>query len=83
MAGLVGNVYRSLFKRTSTFAATILLGAFFFERTFDVTSEYIFESINRGVRFALLCLKREVIGFFGLHARFLFAEIVEAHQTQL
>jgi hypothetical protein len=51
MAGVVGNVYRSLFRRTSTFAATILLGAFFFERTFDVTSEYIFESINRGVRF--------------------------------
>ncbi|PNF24325.1 Cytochrome b-c1 complex subunit 9 [Cryptotermes secundus] len=48
MAGAVTKVYRSLFRRTSTFAATILLGAFFFERTFDVTSEYIFESINRG-----------------------------------
>lgn len=50
MAGIGGKVYNALFKRTSTFAATIIVGAFFFERTFDVTSEYIFESINRGVR---------------------------------
>ncbi|KAJ4445299.1 Cytochrome b-c1 complex subunit 9, partial [Periplaneta americana] len=45
---LAGTVYNALFKRTSTFAATIMFGAFFFERTFDVTSEYIFESINKG-----------------------------------
>jgi ubiquinol-cytochrome c reductase subunit 9 len=50
MAGAAGKVYNALFRRTSTFAATIMLGAFCFERTFDVTSEYIFESINRGVR---------------------------------
>jgi ubiquinol-cytochrome c reductase subunit 9 len=50
MAGIVKKFYGGVFRRTSTFAATILLGAFFFERAFDVTSEYIFESINRGVR---------------------------------
>jgi hypothetical protein len=50
MAGIAGKVYNTIFKRTSTFAATVMVGAFLFERTFDVTSEYIFESINRGVR---------------------------------
>ncbi|KDR07324.1 Cytochrome b-c1 complex subunit 9 [Zootermopsis nevadensis] len=48
MVGIARKVYNSLFRRTSTFAATIMVGAFLFERTFDITSEYIFESINRG-----------------------------------
>jgi ubiquinol-cytochrome c reductase subunit 9 len=51
MAAIAGRLYNPLFRKTSTFAATIMLGAFFFERAFDVTSEYIFDSINHGVRF--------------------------------
>jgi ubiquinol-cytochrome c reductase subunit 9 len=50
MAGVVGRMYNNVFRRTSTFAATIMVGAFLFERMFDTTSEYIFESANRGVR---------------------------------
>jgi ubiquinol-cytochrome c reductase subunit 9 len=48
MAGIAGRLYNPVFRRTSTFAATIIFGAFFFERGFDVTSEYIFDSINQG-----------------------------------
>ncbi|PSN41507.1 Cytochrome b-c1 complex subunit 9 [Blattella germanica] len=48
MAGAASKLYSAVFRRTSTFAATIMFGAFFFERTFDVTSEYIFDSINKG-----------------------------------
>ncbi|KAI9579421.1 hypothetical protein GQX74_005958 [Glossina fuscipes] len=42
-------LYNSLFKRTSTYAIGIMFSAFFFERTFDVLSETIFESANKGV----------------------------------
>uniref|UniRef100_A0A1B0GBS7 Complex III subunit 9 n=2 Tax=Glossina TaxID=7393 RepID=A0A1B0GBS7_GLOMM len=41
-------LYNSLFKRTSTYAIGIMFSAFFFERTFDVLSETIFESANKG-----------------------------------
>jgi ubiquinol-cytochrome c reductase subunit 9 len=47
MAGLAGRLYNPVFRRTSTFAATILFGAFFFERAFDVTSEHVFYLINQ------------------------------------
>lgn len=40
---------RAVFKRTSTFFLAGAAGAFFFERTFDVVSVAIFESINKGV----------------------------------
>lgn len=45
---------RAVFKRTSTFFLAGAAGAFFFERTFDVISVAIFESINKGVSI-LLC----------------------------
>ncbi|XP_067014817.1 cytochrome b-c1 complex subunit 9 [Anabrus simplex] len=48
MSGLLGTVYKTLFRRTSTFALTVIAGAFVFERSFDLGSEYVFESINRG-----------------------------------
>lgn len=47
-------VYNALFKRTSTFALGILGSVFFFERGFDVVSESIFESCNRGVSIILI-----------------------------
>jgi ubiquinol-cytochrome c reductase subunit 9 len=59
MAGIARKAYNTLFRRTSTFAATIMLGAFFFERTFDVTSEYIFDSINHGVRLLWDCVSND------------------------
>ncbi|XP_012280647.1 cytochrome b-c1 complex subunit 9 [Orussus abietinus] len=48
MAGISSTVYNALFKRTSTFALTILVGSFFFERAFDLVSTSIFESVNKG-----------------------------------
>ncbi|KAH8407500.1 hypothetical protein KR222_004016 [Zaprionus bogoriensis] len=41
-------IYNTLFKRTSTYAVAIIASAFFFERAIDVTSNTIFESINKG-----------------------------------
>lgn len=43
-------VYNLVFKRTSTFAAGIMLSVFFFERTFDLASDGLFDSTNKGVR---------------------------------
>lgn len=39
-----------LFRRTSTFALTIAVGALFFERAFDQGADAVFENINQGVR---------------------------------
>ncbi|ESN93557.1 hypothetical protein HELRODRAFT_88593 [Helobdella robusta] len=47
----LGSVYNVLFKRTSTFALTCLVGAFVFERFFDQMSDSIFERINQGKLF--------------------------------
>ena len=47
MAGLTW-FYNTLAKRTSTFALTIIGGAFLFERFFDQSADYIFETINHG-----------------------------------
>ncbi|XP_053967436.1 cytochrome b-c1 complex subunit 9 [Anastrepha obliqua] len=41
-------IYNSLFKRTSTYAVAIMASVFFFERALDVTSNTIFDSINKG-----------------------------------
>ena len=45
---MLKNIYNTLFKRTSTFAATILVGAFVFERTFDPLMDGIWERANQG-----------------------------------
>nr|AFM85899.1 cytochrome b-c1 complex subunit 9-like protein [Callorhinchus milii] len=42
------RVYNSLFRRTSTFALTIIVGAFVFERAFDQGGDALFEHLNRG-----------------------------------
>jgi hypothetical protein len=39
----------TLFRRTSTFALTILVGAFVVERAIDEGGDAIFDHINRGV----------------------------------
>jgi ubiquinol-cytochrome c reductase subunit 9 len=48
---LLNWFYHTLGKRTSTYALTIVGGAFLFERVFDHGADYIFESINRGKLF--------------------------------
>ena len=41
-------LYNGLMKRTSTFALTMMAGAFAFERGFDLTTNYIWDSHNKG-----------------------------------
>lgn len=38
----------ALFRRTSTFALTVVLGAVLFERAFDQGADAIFEHLNEG-----------------------------------
>lgn len=42
------RLYSLLFRRTSTFALTIAVGALFFERAFDQGADAIYEHINEG-----------------------------------
>ncbi|XP_048369940.1 cytochrome b-c1 complex subunit 9 [Sphaerodactylus townsendi] len=42
------QVYNLLFRRTSTFALTIVVGALFFERVFDQGADALYEHMNRG-----------------------------------
>ncbi|XP_063271611.1 cytochrome b-c1 complex subunit 9 [Prinia subflava] len=45
---LLRQVYGSLFRRTSTFALTVVLGAVLFERVFDQGADALFEQLNQG-----------------------------------
>ncbi|XP_011171059.1 cytochrome b-c1 complex subunit 9 [Solenopsis invicta] len=45
---LGGTLYRLVLKRTSTFTVAVIASAFVFERAFDMASEKIFDSINKG-----------------------------------
>ncbi|NXK68747.1 QCR9 protein, partial [Sylvietta virens] len=45
---LLRQVYASLFRRTSTFALSIVLGAVVFERAFDQGVDALFEQLNEG-----------------------------------
>ncbi|XP_068430224.1 cytochrome b-c1 complex subunit 9 [Clinocottus analis] len=45
---LAKTVYNLLFRRTSTFAVTIMVGAIFFERVFDQAGDAVFDQLNRG-----------------------------------
>lgn len=47
---LLRRVYGSLFRRSSTFALSIMLGAVLFERAFDQGADALFEQLNEGVR---------------------------------
>ncbi|XP_036017630.1 cytochrome b-c1 complex subunit 9-like [Mus musculus] len=42
------RLYSLLFRRTSTFALTIAVGALFFERALDQGADAIYEHINEG-----------------------------------
>ncbi|KAK4878477.1 hypothetical protein RN001_010983 [Aquatica leii] len=45
---LATTINNLLFKRTSTFLLTVAACTFFFERTFDGSTEYLFEKLNEG-----------------------------------
>nr|XP_043868232.1 cytochrome b-c1 complex subunit 9 [Solea senegalensis] len=45
---LMRSVYNLLFRRTSTFAVTIMVGAVVFERVFDQGGNKVFEQLNQG-----------------------------------
>ncbi|KAK3607242.1 hypothetical protein CHS0354_009973 [Potamilus streckersoni] len=45
------KIYQTLFRRTSMFTLTIVVGALFFERAFDESTEYIFNRINAGKQY--------------------------------
>nr|XP_033811519.1 cytochrome b-c1 complex subunit 9 isoform X1 [Geotrypetes seraphini] len=45
---LGGKVYNLLFRRTSTFALTIVVGAVVFERVFDQGADALYEYMNHG-----------------------------------
>nr|XP_060644312.1 cytochrome b-c1 complex subunit 9 [Anolis sagrei ordinatus] len=42
------RVYNLLFRRTSTFALSIAVGALTFERAFDQGADALFEHLNKG-----------------------------------
>ena len=48
------HIYNALFRRTSTFALTIVIGAVLFERVFDQTLDNHYERVNQGV--CILCI---------------------------
>ncbi|NXI24782.1 QCR9 protein, partial [Sterrhoptilus dennistouni] len=45
---LLRQGYGSLFRRTSTFALSVVLGAVLFERVFDQGGDMLFEQLNEG-----------------------------------
>ncbi|XP_008839297.1 cytochrome b-c1 complex subunit 9 isoform X1 [Nannospalax galili] len=47
---ITARLYSLLFRRTSTFSLTIVVGALFFERAFDQGADAIYEHINEGRR---------------------------------
>ncbi|KAJ8286495.1 hypothetical protein GJAV_G00039850 [Gymnothorax javanicus] len=55
---LVGRMYNLFFRRTSTFAVTIMVGAVVFERVFDQAGDAIFDHLNHG----LMALSRKLLG---------------------
>ncbi|KAK6190788.1 hypothetical protein SNE40_002577 [Patella caerulea] len=48
LSSLANTAYQKVFRKTSSFAFGILLGAFVFEIGFDRVSNYAFDYINRG-----------------------------------
>ena len=46
--GASSFLYNNVLKRTSTYTLAVVMGAFFFERTFDMVTENIFDNYNKG-----------------------------------
>ncbi|NWI21313.1 QCR9 protein, partial [Crypturellus soui] len=45
---LLARAYGALFRRSSTFALSVVLGAVLFERAFDQGADALFEHLNQG-----------------------------------
>lgn len=45
---LVRTIYTGLMRRTSTFVLSVVVGAVFFERAFDLGGDAIYDKINAG-----------------------------------
>ncbi|NWJ04326.1 QCR9 protein, partial [Crypturellus undulatus] len=45
---LLARAYGTLFRRSSTFALSVVLGAVLFERAFDQGADALFEHLNQG-----------------------------------
>ena len=45
----VRQIYNAVFRRTSTFVLTIVVGAVLFERVFDQGMDNFYERVNQGV----------------------------------
>ena len=43
------RVYNTVLRRTSTFAVVVIAGAFIFERSIDMFTDYMWKSFNKGV----------------------------------
>lgn len=43
------QIYNALFRRTSTFALTIVVSALVFERAFDQGADALYDHLNKGV----------------------------------
>lgn len=48
MAGFTETIYNAIFKKTSTMVLASVACTFFFERSFDLGAEILFEKINEG-----------------------------------
>lgn len=44
----ISSLHNIFFRRSSAYALTIVGAAFFFERGFDIVTEYAFEQMNKG-----------------------------------
>lgn len=56
MAKFSTTLYNLVLRRTSTFSLTVIAAAFFFERAFDIASDKIFDTVNKGVNFHIYTL---------------------------
>nr|XP_032624177.1 cytochrome b-c1 complex subunit 9 isoform X1 [Chelonoidis abingdonii] len=74
---LRSRLYNVFFRRTSTFALTIVLGALVFERAFDQGADAFYERLNHGVR------RRAGRGGARARPRPGAEETVETHQAQV
>lgn len=49
MPAIASKLHQFIFRRTSTTALAIIVGAFFFERAVDVGCDSVFDKYNEGV----------------------------------
>lgn len=58
----LNGLYRRVFRRSSTFALTCVVGAVFFERAFGQMTDAIWRRINAGKLYPDVARKWEAIG---------------------